>query len=330
MKFLRISFLSLFVAFLGCTHENQYVYIEGNAFATTYHIVYKDNAKPITKAQIDTVLDAINRSLSVYDSTSTTSLINSNKSKEVDSVFIKAYHICKLVADSSRGAFDITVAPLINSWGFGSKRRQNITSTQIDSLLKLVGYQKVSLSNGLFVKQNPAITVNLSSVGDGLAVDEVVALLEKRGITNYMVEIGGEVKSKGLSAKQITWKIGIDKPIYDSLAVNREMEQIVNLDGEALSTSGSYRKFFIRDGKKFSHFIDPTTGKPVTHNLLSASVIHKNCALADGFSTAFMVMGLEKSLRYLKTDTTLCGYFIYSEGDSLKVAMSDGFERFLK
>ncbi len=324
--FFLLVFLPFFV---GCTNEIRYRKIGGMAFATTYNVVYKDSANLDLSIQIDSILDAISVSLSVYDSNSVVSRINSNKSSFVDSVFLDVFTVCKLVSDSSRGAFDITSAPLINAWGFGNKRRANIDKSLIDSLLQYVGFNKVVLANSVVTKENPNIIMDLSSVGDGFAVDEVVALLERSGITDYMVEVGGEVKARGFSTRNDSWRIGIDKPIDDSLAVNRELNAVIALDGLSLSTSGSYRKFFIRDGKKYSHFIDPFTGSPVTHNLLSASVVHQSCAIADGFSTAFMVMGLEKSIEYLKNDTTMAVYFIFEEGDSLKVQMVNGFEKYL-
>lgn len=330
MKNNLLVFLSLsLIFFFGCKSDVNYRKISGSAFATTYHVVYKDSENLDLSNQIDSILDAINSSLSVYDSNSVVSRINSNKTTLVDSVFVRTFTVCKLVSDSSSGAFDITSAPLINAWGFGNKRRANLDELKIDSLLQYVGYKKVVMVDGSIRKDNPKVIMDLSSVGDGFAVDEVVSLLERNGIANYMVEIGGEVKARGLSARIDSWRIGIDKPIDDSLALNRELNAVVILDGLSLSTSGSYRKYFIRDGKKYSHFIDPYTCRPVTHTLLSASVIHSNCALADGFSTAFMVMGLEKSLAYLQNDTTLAAYFIFQDGDSLKVQTANGFEKYL-
>ena len=328
MRVLKHFAITLFVVIaLSCNTKAPYTKIDGYAFASTYHIVFQNDRNIDFRDKIDSLLDEINNTYSTYRENSITSKINRNESDSTNKLFRDGYGICTMVSDKTDGAFDITTASLVAYWGFGSKKGLN-QSTPLDSLKQWVGYKKIELRDDKIVKQNPHITLNMSSIGDGLAVDKVAELLEKFEVKNYLIEIGGEIKTGGMNARNEIWRVAIDKPIYDSLALHREFQNTVKLQNKALSTSGSYRKFREVNGKRFAHFIDPKTGEPVTHNLLSATVIHDKCAIADAFSTAFMVMGLERSLEYLKKDTTLSALFIIANGEEYKSIYSNKFEQY--
>ena len=206
------------------------------------------------------------------------------------------------------------MAPLVNAWGFGFKKGHFPTDKQVDSLRQLVGYQKVSLNaEEMVVKQDPRIMLNCSAVAKGFAVDEVARMLQSHGVNNLMVDIGGEVVIKGVSPQQRPWRIGINKPVDDSLSTNQELQAILELNEGALATSGNYRNYYYRDGKKYAHTVDPRTGYPVQHAILSSTVLAADCMSADAYATAFMVMGLEEAEQFVANHPELAVYFIYSQ-----------------
>lgn len=209
----------------------------------------------------------------------------------------------------------MTVAPLVNAWGFGFKNKLDPDSIPVDSLLELVGYKKVHLIDGKLLKDDPRIMFDASAIAKGYGVDVVADFLESKGVENYMVEIGGEIRAKGKNNKGKIWRVGIDKPIDDPSSLSREIQDVIELGKGAMATSGNYRQFYIKDGKKYAHTIDPRLGYPVQHSLLSASVIAPDCMTADAYATAFMVLGLEKSIEIVEKDTLMEAYFIYSDND---------------
>ena len=327
---LFIGLMSLLFGLIGCKSNGDYTNVQGDVFTSTYNISFLDKKQRVDKVSVDSVLRLVELSLANYDSASVISLINSNKSRRTDDIFRKAFILSKMISDSTQGAFDVTSATLISAWGIGLKRKNRLSDVECDSLLQFVDYHGVWLQNSHLVKSNPNVNIDMSLVDIGIAVDEVVAFLEKRKISNYMVEIGGQVKAKGKNVTGGKWSINIDRPNADPDALDTAVQQVVLVDGFAVSTAGSYRKFFIKDGQKFSYFIDPQTGNPVTHSLLSATVIGSSAAATQGFANAFMVMGLTKSLHYLQTDKTLSAYFISSIGDSLVMVTANGFEKYFQ
>ena len=291
--------------------DNQYKTIQGPIFGTIYQIKYQSSED--LQAEVREELNRFDYSLSPFKEQSIISKVNRNEEVELDSLFIKVFNRSKETSKLSDGAFDITVAPLINAWGFGFKQGIYPDSLQVDSLLQYTGYQTVKLEEGKVIKQNPETILNCSAIAKGYSVDIIGDLLHAKGIKNYMINIGGEVLAKGVNGKNEPWQIGINKPTDDSLSINQDLEMIVSLKDKALATSGNYRNFYIKDGKKYAHTINPKTGYPVQHNILSATVLADDCMTADALATTFMVLGLEQSLELLKQVPQVEACFIYTD-----------------
>lgn len=222
------------------------------------------------------------------------------------------------------GFFDFTIGQLVNAWGFGLKNRDQLTPHKIDSLLRICGFEKVRLEGNRLVKEDPRIWIDYNAVAQGYSVDVVGLFLESKGIDRYLIDIGGEVLAKGRKEGNKAWSVGIELPEDKPTSPQREIKAIVDLQDRALATSGNYRKFYVLDGIKYSHTIDPKLGSPVHHSLLSASVFASTAATADAYATAFMVMGLEKTIEFIKSNPDLGVYLIYSnEKGELKTYMSD-------
>lgn len=249
----------------------------------------------------------------MFNKESIISHINRGENVETNEMFESVFNLAEKISDNTDGAFDITVAPLVNAWGFGFKTGNPPTKQTVDSLRAIVGYKKVKLVNHRITKTDARVMLDCSAIAKGYGCDVVARLLEKRGIKNYMVEIGGEVVTHGISEKRLPWKIGVTKPSDDSLNVNNELQTVLNVKDRAMATSGNYRNFYYRGGKKYAHTIDPATGYPVQHSILSATVLAKHCAEADAYATAFMVMGMEKAKKVLEKHPELMAYLIYSD-----------------
>lgn len=283
---------------------------EGFIFGTVYHITYQNDNN--LKQNIEAELDKVNKTFSTFDSTSIISLINQNKPVKINDMFAEIFDLSEEISTETEGAFDITVAPLVNVWGFGFKSGQKPTKEKIDSLRLLVGYNKVKLYENGVKKKNPKIMLDCSAVAKGYGSDIVARYLREQGVKNFMVEIGGEIVTSGLSENRLPWKIGVTKPSDNKTDMNQEVETILNVTDKAMATSGNYRNFYYKGGKKYAHTIDPKTGYPVQHSLLSATVLAKNCATADAYATSFMVMGVEKAEALLEKHPELMAYFIYA------------------
>ena len=290
-----------------------YQHDRGMVFGTVYHITYQ-SSKSLQK-DIEAELAKVDASLSPFNERSIITAVNENRDTVVNKMFSDVFALAMKISDSTNGAFDITVAPLVNAWGFGFKGGAMPTHHQVDSLKALVGYHKVSLTNGRVSKTDPRIMLDCSSIAKGYGCDVVAKFLSAKGIDNYMVEIGGEIVTRGISEKRLPWKIGVTKPTDDSLNVNQEIQTIINVTDKAMATSGNYRNFYYKNGRKYAHTIDPSTGYPVQHNILSSTVIADDCATADAYATAFMVMGLDKAKAILSRHPELMAYFILASDD---------------
>ena len=290
-----------------------YQHDRGMVFGTVYHITYQ-SSKSLQK-DIEAELAKVDASLSPFNERSIITAVNENRDTVVNKMFSDVFARAMKISDSTNGAFDITVAPLVNAWGFGFKGGAMPTRHQVDSLKALVGYHKVSLTNGRVSKTDPRIMLDCSSIAKGYGCDVVAKFLSAKGIDNYMVEIGGEIVTRGISEKRLPWKIGVTKPTDDSLNVNQEIQTIINVTDKAMATSGNYRNFYYKNGRKYAHTIDPSTGYPVQHNILSSTVIADDCATADAYATAFMVMGLDKAKAILSRHPELMAYFILASDD---------------
>ncbi len=312
---LQLGFLAFLiigtVLIIKHQHNMPYQHNRGQIFGTFYSITYQcDND---LQKEIEAELKKVDQALSMFNKESIISKINRNEKVELNEMFLQVFTLAQKVSQDTDGAFDITVAPLVNAWGFGFKTGDQPSVASIDSLMSTVGYNKISLKGRQVFKENKNTMLDCSAIAKGYGSDVVAAFLKKRGIENFMVEIGGEVVTQGISEKRVPWRIGVTKPTEDSLSIGDELQTVLNVTNKAMATSGNYRNFYYKDGKKYAHTIDPKTGYPVQHSLLSATVLANNCATADAYATSFMVMGIEKAKAVLERHPELMAYFIYSD-----------------
>ena len=294
-------------------------------FGTAYKIVYQHD-KDLSK-EIREELMKVDYSLSPFNEKSVITAVNQNRDVVLDTLFLDVFTKSMEISRETDGAFDITVAPLVNAWGFGFKNETRPTPLQVDSLLQIVGYKKVRLEDNKIIKQDRRMMLDCSAIAKGYGVDVVARYLRSLGIRNFMVEIGGEVVTSGVNPQRLPWRVGVVKPSEDSLNVNNELQTILNVTDKAMATSGNYRNFYYKNGKRFAHTIDPKTGSPVQHSLLSATVLADECAVADAYATSFMVMGLERAKKLLERHPELMVYLIYDDGkDSLAVWFSPSLQ----
>jgi len=291
--------------------KTPYQHDSGLIFGTVYNITYQHGRS--LKSEIEAQLHKVDSSLSPFNSQSVISRINRNEDVKADKMFTDVFTLAEQVSKETDGAFDITVAPLVNLWGFGFKNDTMPTKQKVDSLLHFVGYDKVSLTGRTVKKQDKRVMLDCSAIAKGYGCDVVAAYLRGRGIDNYMIEVGGEVVVRGVSSKRIPWRIGVTKPADDSLQTNKELQAVLSITNSAMATSGNYRNFYYKNGRKYAHTIDPKTGLPVQHSLLSATVVAGNCATADAYATSFMVLGIERSKAVLVRHPELMAYFIYTD-----------------
>ena len=290
---------------------------EGAVFGTFYHLTYRSTTN--LQMSIDSVLAEVDHSLSPFNKKSIITAINENRSMQTDARFRHVFTLAQQVYEATGGAFDISVAPLVNAWGFGFKEGKNPSDAEIDSLRQFVGLDKVRLEaspsgggmEGAFiVKADPRLMLDCSAIAKGYGVDAVADYLTSKGIRDFMVEIGGEIRVNGLNPQGEPWHIGIIRPVDDPLANNNDIQQVVEVSNTAIATSGNYRNFYEQDGQKVAHTIDPRTGHPVQLDILSATVLAPDCATADAFATAFMVVGLAEAKQILEKHPELQAYFI--------------------
>ena len=311
----QVPFLLLLVAGTVWIIKNQrdtpYHTNEGLIFGTNYKITYQyaDDLKEEIEAQMLLVDSA----LSMFNEQSTISYVNRNEDYQPNPMFTEVISKALAISEETNGAFDVTVAPLVNAWGFGFKSGDMPTPAAVDSIRQFIGYKKIELKDGHIKKTDPRIMLDCSAIAKGYGCDVVAAYLEKKGITNYMVMIGGEVVTKGINPTRLPWRIGVTKPTDDTLGIEQETQTVLNVTDKAMATSGNYRNFYYKGGKKYAHTIDPATGRPVQHSLLSATVLAKDCATADAYATSFMVMGMERAKQLLEKHKELMVYFIYTD-----------------
>lgn len=284
---------------------------EGMVFGTIYHITYQSDTN--YQKEIEAELQKVDHSLSPFNKTSIISCVNRNEKVKVDEMFSEVFQLAEKISGDTDGAFDITVAPMVNAWGFGFKTGNPPTRQTIDSLRAIVGFHTVSLQDGYVIKKNPKTMLDCSAIAKGYGTDVVARFLKKKGVQNFMVEIGGEIVVNGNSEKLQPWRIGINKPTDDSLNTSQAIQDVVSVSNIAMATSGNYRNFYYKNGKKYAHTIDPKTGYPVQHNILSATVFADDCATADAYATSFMVLGLDGAKKILEKHPELCAYLIYSD-----------------
>lgn len=305
--------------------DKEYQHRDGLVFGTVYSITYSNSDNQDLSQQITDALDAVNNSLSMFNKESVISKINNNQPVVLDSLFLTVWKKGQYVSRCTDGAFDMTVAPLVDLWGFGLKNREKVESVAVDSVRQYVGYDLAVLTDGVISKSYPEMRIDAGAIAKGYACDVVADTLEAYGCTDFCIEIGGELVVKGVNPKGANWHIAINKPLEDSLCLNREIQDVIELTNCGMATSGNYRNYYEMDGKKYSHTIDPRTGYPVQHSLLSATIVAPDCMTADAWATACMVGGLENAKVWVKDNPEIKGYFIYEEDGVLKVWKSEGF-----
>lgn len=307
--------------------EPRYFHNEGGIFGTYYNIRYE--ARHDLKDSIQAALTAFDNSLSMFNPHSVLSAINANRDTTTDEAFETMWAEAERVYTLSGGAFDITVAPLVKAFGFGQKSDQfsAINHQTIDSLREFVGFDKVRLENHKIIKSDPRLQLDAGAVAKGQSCDMVAAMLSRNGCSNYIVDIGGEVVAQGVNDRGEPWHIGITKPNLNNEGAQDELQQVLAVTDICMATSGNYRNYYYADGERRSHTIDPRTGYPVQHSLLSATVVSSTCMRADALATACMVLGTDEALAMIDQANDAACYLIVAQNDTLAVISSQKWEK---
>lgn len=306
------SLMLLAMTFASCAKQPQKMVLQGLVQGSYYAITYYDEEGRNFQQEIDSIFHAVDMSVNLWVDSSVICKVNRNEDVALDQIFIENFEVAQRAAALSDGYFDPTISPLVSAWGFSAKNPHlpPLTSHLIDSLKQLVDYRKVRIEDGKLIKENPAMKLDFNAIAQGYTTDLVGALLEAKGIKSYIVDVGGEIFARGTKPDGKPWAVGIEKPAADWDS-ERVVQQRVELEDKGIVTSGSYRKYVERDGKRYSHCIDPMTGYPVEHNLLSATVIAENATWADALASVCMVMGMERSLELIKTLDGVEVYYIF-------------------
>ena len=316
MKKWHFPFLLLLISgviFIKIRHDktphHTFQSTEGRVFGTIYHAKYQYSTDLLS--DITRTLQKVDNSLSMFNKESCISKINAGTTDIPDSLFVEIFTLSQEISKITDGNFDPTVAPLVSAWGFGKGEKQATDSASIDSILEFVGWNKIELANNRIIKKDPRITLDFSAIAKGYGADCIAKMFEEKGIQNYMIEIGGEIVCKGNNPKGEPWKIGINKPIEESIPT-QEIQNILTIRNCAMATSGNYRNYYMKDGKKIAHTINPKTGFPIQTEILSSTVLAPSCATADAYATSFMVMGLEKTKEIVDSNPEIEAYIIYA------------------
>ncbi len=316
----------------SCTPQPEYAELNGLTQGTTYHIVVEKVPGldiMALRQEIELLFTEIDNSLSIYNDSSVISAINENRSNLTDTLFREVFRASLQIYSESGGLFDITIGPLVKAWGFGPDAIKRFDESMLDSLLALVGMDKVGLEGDRIVKADPDMFLDVNAIAQGYTVDLVADLIVRSGITQCLVEVGGEVRTVG-DKHGMGWKVGIDTPADGNYVPGADIQARIRLDNLALATSGNYRKFFVEDGIKYSHTIDPRTGYPVRHTLLSATIIAPTGSEADAWATACMVGGTAEAIAFIEKYDFLEGYLIYSDEDGImKSWISEGLREMI-
>ena len=325
MKRVFLLFIGL-VILASCGKQPKKMVLQGLAQGSYYAVTYFDEQGRNFQHEIDSIFHAVDMSVNLWVDSSVISKVNRNEEVVLDQIFIDNFNIAQEAAKLSDGYFDPTVSPIVAAWGFSYKVGDSITPQLIDSLKQWVDYRKVRIENGKVIKESPNITLDFNAIAQGYTSDLIAAFLESRGIKSYLVDTGGEIMAKGEKTNGKPWIVGIEKP-----AENKDSEQVVQtriaLRDKGLVTSGSTRKYVERNGKRYSHSINPKTGYPVEHNVLSVTVLAENSVWADALASICMVMGLEQSLPLIESLDGVEAYYIYSnEQNELETFATEGFK----
>lgn len=330
----------MIMACAGCTPDNRYYTIDGTTQGTTFHIVFQpqvssDSSFAAVRDSVNAILERIDFSVSGYNKESVLTAFNEEGNPHVDKIFLDNFLASVKMAEESLGMFDASAAPLFDLWGFGFRTGTEVTQAMIDSVLQFVGmdhFHVDSLKAGdgsdsiLIQRDDPRCRLNFNAIAQGYTSDLIAAKFSEMGMENFLVEVGGEVYARGVNPKGKFWNVGIDRPVDGNNSPGKDIQAVVHIQNQGLVTSGDYRKFYIKDGKKISHSINPKTGYPVEHNLLSATVVAPDATIADGYATYLMVLGFDKAREVVESNEKIEALLIFSDGDSLKVWMSEGMD----
>lgn len=319
---IALTFLFLFIS---CSRQPQKITLQGLAQGSYYAITYYDEQNRNFQREIDSIFHAVDVSVNLWVDSSVISKVNRNEEVALDSIFIDNFRIAQEAARLSDGYFDPTISPIVAAWGFSYKNGDSITPQLIDSLKQLVDYRKIRIESGKIVKENPAMTLDFNAIAQGYTSDLIAHFLESRGIKNYLVDTGGEIMARGEKSNGQPWIVGIEKPAenWDS---ERVLQTRIALRDKGLVTSGSTRKYVERNGKRYSHCIDPKTGYPVEHNVLSVTVLAENSVWADALASICMVMGMERSLPLIESmDGVEAYYILVNDQNELETFATEGF-----
>ncbi len=306
--------------------------ITGKAQGTTYTIKYFHPDNRVSSQSIDSTLKSLDRSLSLYQEGSLIRRFNASADTlTVDAHMINVVKRAQEISRQTRGLFDLSIGPLVSLWGFGPEGSKPLPGhAEIKSALNCVGYQQIKIRGNRIQKTRPCLQIDANGIAQGYSVDVLADYLEKKGVHNYLVELGGEIRVKGGKPGGEKFKVGIESPDEDEWKTGR-MEQVVELENGAITTSGSYKKYYESQGKKITHLVDPRTGYTVQNNLISVTVYAKDAMTADGFDNALMLMGMEKALKFVEKRKDISAFFIFKRPDgSVADTASRGFMALLK
>jgi FAD:protein FMN transferase len=336
MKYLVILFLNVF--FVSCSSTQETIDLCGETMGTTYSIKIADgrmsnDKKGVLKSEIDSLLQNVNMQMSTYIPESAISVFNKKRAgewQEVSADFLKVLNLARQVNIESGGAFDVTVAPVVDLWGFGKKEDRNSppSEEEVDHLKELVGMDKIVIDGKRIMKNHDKTELDFSAIAKGFGVDAVAEYLAGQGFKNYLVEIGGEVVVKGAKHGE-PWRIGVDRPLIEP-TVNHQFQAILKIKDVAVATSGDYRNYFVSGDSLYSHTMDPRTCRPIINGVASVTVIAPNCTLADAMATAIMVMGMEKGLHWVESKPDIEVMIIERVGADFNVSESGGFWAFVE
>ncbi len=332
-----VTAVPLLLYYTGCTAElNDKITITGETQGTFYTVTIAAPpagiSEDVLNKIINSVLEQIDLQMSTYREDSEISRFNRYERTDpfpLSKCIYAVFQMAQTISEQSGGAFDVTVGPLVNAWGFGPDAfKEPPDETEISSLLDRVGYEKIILhEDGTISKSRPDVYCDLSAIAPGYTVDIVAAALESKGISRYMIEIGGEIKVAGLNADNQPWRLGIEKPVHEG----RELQTVVQMESGALATSGNYRSMYEIDGKLYAHTIDPKTGYPTQHRLASVSVIHRSCAMADGYATALMALGEDKAMLFaVKQNLAVMFILAGKDGESFETVTTPVFQQYVE
>lgn len=325
MKKFQWLVLACIILFSSCKKNELHQYA-GEVFGTYFSITYIGEENPDLPRQADSIFQNINKLYSIFDTASLVSKLNRNEPVAPSADFAAMVEKALSVSKETAGAFDITVGPLVNLWGFGNEKSDTVSQSAIDSVRKFVGYAKMRLDSGRIIKEDNRIKLDFNAIAKGKAVDEVAEFLVRNGYQNCLVDIGGEVRAEGTKLGGKPWRVGIQVPTETKDGV-AETNYVFDMTGQSVATSGNYRNYREINGERYNHIADPRTGVCRSSNLLSVTVIASDCATADAYATAFMVMGMDEAMAFLSKHTELAAHFIYYEDGGYKYKQSGNFPK---